>query len=213
MPDLSSEIMMNSGYCRKGTWCKVDLIRQWRSSFISFLFQFCCLRSVAVEQLRKESERERKDSTGNNSHVKCIESYDVSLLPCALQWIHIFCTERSRSWTVFGTGEALLTLLDFFINKPHTKLRRMTCNFIATSQLVQEIMMKCSAFYHMGNMHGNPFVTLDHKTSLKSLGYICSNSQKYIVWVKIIDFSFMPKIIRILSKAHVPWRYFVNFLP
>ncbi len=36
-------------------------------------------------------------------------------------------------------------------------------------------------------------VTLDHKTSLKSLEYICSNSQKYIVWVKIIDFSFMPK--------------------
>ncbi len=37
------------------------------------------------------------------------------------------------------------------------------------------------------------FVTLNHTTSLKSLGYICSNSQKYIVWVKIIDFSFMPK--------------------
>ncbi len=31
-------------------------------------------------------------------------------------------------------------------------------------------------------------VTLDHKTSLKSLGYICSNGQKYIVWVKMIDF-------------------------
>ncbi len=31
-------------------------------------------------------------------------------------------------------------------------------------------------------------VTLDHKTNLKSLGYICSNSQKY----KIINFSFMP---------------------
>ncbi len=44
------------------------------------------------------------------------------------------------------------------------------------------------------------YVTLDHKTSLKSLGYICSNSQQYIVWVKIIDFSFMPKIIRIISK-------------
>ncbi len=50
------------------------------------------------------------------------------------------------------------------------------------------------------------------KTSLKSLGYICSNSQKYIVWVKMIYLSFMPKIIRILSKDHVPWRYFVNFL-
>ncbi len=37
------------------------------------------------------------------------------------------------------------------------------------------------------------FVTLEHKTSLKSLGYICSNSQQYIVWVKIIHFSFMPK--------------------
>ncbi len=47
------------------------------------------------------------------------------------------------------------------------------------------------------------YVTLDHKTSLKLLGCICSNSQKYIVWVKIIDFSFMPKTIRILSKDHV----------
>ncbi len=57
------------------------------------------------------------------------------------------------------------------------------------------------------------YVTLEHKSSLKSLGYIYSNSQKYTVWVKIIDFSFMPKIIMILSKDHVPWRYLVNFLP
>uniref|UniRef100_A0A9J7YLN4 Sarcoglycan zeta n=1 Tax=Cyprinus carpio carpio TaxID=630221 RepID=A0A9J7YLN4_CYPCA len=48
------------------------------------------------------------------------------------------------------------------------------------------------------------YVTLDHKTSLKLLGYIFSNSQKNIVRVKIIDFSFMPKIIRIFSKDHVP---------
>ncbi len=46
-------------------------------------------------------------------------------------------------------------------------------------------------------------VTLDHKSSLKSLRCICSNSQKYIVWVKIIDFV-MPIIIRTLSKDHVP---------
>uniref|UniRef100_A0A671QW84 M-protein, striated muscle-like n=1 Tax=Sinocyclocheilus anshuiensis TaxID=1608454 RepID=A0A671QW84_9TELE len=32
------------------------------------------------------------------------------------------------------------------------------------------------------------YVTLEHKSSLKSLGYICSNSQQYIVWVKIINF-------------------------
>ncbi len=53
------------------------------------------------------------------------------------------------------------------------------------------------------NVHRH-YVTLDHKTSLKSLGYICSNSQTYIVWVRMIDFSFMPKIIRTLSKYHVP---------
>ncbi len=49
------------------------------------------------------------------------------------------------------------------------------------------------------------FVTLEHKTSHKSLGYICRNSQQYIVWVKIIDFSFMAKIIRILSKDEDIW--------
>ncbi len=48
------------------------------------------------------------------------------------------------------------------------------------------------------------YVTLDHKTSLKSLEYICINNQKYIEWVKIIDFSFMSKIIRTLSKDHDP---------
>ncbi len=48
------------------------------------------------------------------------------------------------------------------------------------------------------------YVTLDHKTRLKSHGYICSNSQQYIVWVKIIDLCLMAKIIRILSKDHVP---------
>ncbi len=58
----------------------------------------------------------------------------------------------------------------------------------------------------------NTNTTLEHKPSLKSLGYICSNGQKYTVWVKIINFSFMPKILRMFSKDHVPWRYFVNFL-
>ncbi len=32
-------------------------------------------------------------------------------------------------------------------------------------------------------------------------------------WVKIIIYFFMPKIIRMLSIDHVPWIYFVNFLP
>ncbi len=47
----------------------------------------------------------------------------------------------------------------------------------------------------------------DPGTQNQSLGYIYSNSQKYIVWVKIIHFSVGPKIIiniMILSKDHVP---------
>ncbi len=47
----------------------------------------------------------------------------------------------------------------------------------------------------------------------QSYKYIRSSSQKYSVWVKMSDFYFMPEIIRILSKDHVPRRYFVNFLP
>ncbi len=45
--------------------------------------------------------------------------------------------------------------------------------------------------------HSGCFRSAEHKSSVKSLGDIYSNSQKYIVWVKIIDFSLMPKI-------HVP---------
>ncbi len=51
------------------------------------------------------------------------------------------------------------------------------------------------------------YLTLHHKTSHR--GVLCCNSQKYTVWVKLIDFSFMPKL---LCKDHVPWRYFVNCL-
>ncbi len=36
-------------------------------------------------------------------------------------------------------------------------------------------------------------VTLEHKSSLRSQGYICSSSQQYIVVVKIINFCFMLK--------------------
>ncbi len=48
-------------------------------------------------------------------------------------------------------------------------------------------------------------MTMDHKTSLKLLGIFVAIA-KNVVCVKIIDFSFMPKIIRILSKNHVPRR-------
>ncbi len=54
----------------------------------------------------------------------------------------------------------------------------------------------------------NPLCRHDITRSDRQIG-----NQKYILWVKIIDFSFMPKIIRTLSINHVPLRYFVNYLP
>ncbi len=45
------------------------------------------------------------------------------------------------------------------------------------------------------------YVSLEHKSSHKQHRYVCSNSQQYIVWVKIIHFYFMPKIIRILRSC------------
>ncbi len=45
------------------------------------------------------------------------------------------------------------------------------------------------------------YVSLEHKSSHKQHMYICGNIQQYIVWVKIIKCSFMPKIIRILRSC------------
>ncbi len=51
------------------------------------------------------------------------------------------------------------------------------------------------------------YVSLEHKSSHKQNSYICSNNQQYIVWLKMIHSSLMPKIIRILNKDDVPGRY------
>ncbi len=55
------------------------------------------------------------------------------------------------------------------------------------------------------------YVTLDHKTSLNSTIILVAIAKNTLFGSKIIDFSIMPKVIRMLSKDHVPWRYFVNF--
>lgn len=43
-------------------------------------------------------------------------------------------------------------------------------------------------------------------------GYICGNTQKYITWVKMINVSFMAKIITIPSQKnhYITRRHFVN---
>ncbi len=46
----------------------------------------------------------------------------------------------------------------------------------------------------------SPYVTLDHKTGLKALEYMCSNSQQFIVWVKIIFYKL--KFFFFYAKNH-----------
>ncbi len=79
-------------------------------------------------------------------------------------------------------------------------VENLVFNVVYISCLVYLIYLKTN---HVQNYHSTPFLsifslksvdslknmTLDHKTSHKQHRYICSNSQKYIVWVKIIDFS------------------------
>ncbi len=83
---------------------------------------------------------------------------------------------------------------------------------VQTLSLMRQVAHKNLPYQTTHSYTFHIYVTLDHKTSLKSHGYIWGNSQKYTVWVRIIDFSFMSKIIRTLSKDHVPWTYFVNVL-
>ncbi len=93
-------------------------------------------------------------------------------------------------------------------------------NFLGTEPVIlrnlgqQHYSMKSE--YLPAWLNGKPDNTHVHKIDMwpwSTKPVISSNSQQYIVWVKIIHYSFMPKIIRILSKDHVPWRYLANFLP
>ncbi len=45
------------------------------------------------------------------------------------------------------------------------------------------------------------YIYVSHKSSHKQHSYICSNIQQYIVWLKMIHFYFMPKIIMILRSC------------
>ncbi len=102
------------------------------------------------------------------------------------------------------------------INEKHTKIRNngswVTLSLCVMIFTVGSLYIYIYSFIRRCYPEWLTNVTLEHKISFKSLGCITSKSQQYIVWVKMIDFSFMTKMIRILSKDHVPWRYLVNCL-
>ncbi len=104
----------------------------------------------------------------------------------------------TQVFNLFDLHSATAILSDDIVTTAGKKLKSSVCPMIVNSHWVPQTGETFAV------MRPKIFVTLDHKTSLKSLGYICSNSQKYIAWVKMIDFSYMQKIIRILCKDHVP---------
>ncbi len=91
---------------------------------------------------------------------------------------------------------SLCSKLSFFHKTQRRNLE--TFNYI---KLLKEII---SLFHTILSL----YVTLDHKTSLSRWDIFVAIAKNTLYGPKLIDFSFMPKIIRILSKD-----YFVNFLP
>ncbi len=80
--------------------------------------------------------------------------------------------------------------------KYYKQLKPLTCLF-TSFHFILAWTVKDLLLVHMTCRQ--KYVTLEHKSN------ICSNSQQYIVWVKIIHFSFMPKIIRILRSCSMKY--------
>ncbi len=59
-----------------------------------------------------------------------------------------------------------------------------------------ESRLFCSSRLCLVDQKQSKYVSLEHRRSHKQHRYIYRNNQQYIVWLKIILFSFMPKIIR-----------------
>ncbi len=68
--------------------------------------------------------------------------------------------------------------LEFSAGTPYTKKSSMS----QWSKTLSEMN------FFIISLNDLTYVTLDQNISLKSLGYICSNRQKYIVWVQIKNY-------------------------
>ncbi len=108
-----------------------------------------------------------------------------------------YSTGQNHSWVMLH--------MQRYILKPSTVQQHINTLSGFSDSPDYSFMLWCELYYHLWAWSTKPV--------LSRWGYICSNSQQYILWVKIIHFSFMPKIIRILSKDYVQWRYLVNFQP
>ncbi len=160
--------------------------------------------ATVVTPPERQQEEEFVDGLRINGQWDWRKQPSVHIHHVNKRWREESNTHRHHSWRTHNHIHVHLTFLKHWIwQDVHHVLQR--------AEVMGRERKSCQ--WHGGwPSLWNIICDLEHKTSLKSLGYICSNSQKYIVWVKMIDFSFMPKIIRILSKDPVPWRYFVNFL-
>ncbi len=129
-----------------------------------------------------------------------------------------YCENNCKKTKKESHSLTILTLLFFFRPNLH-KIKFKLLNIISKLQkIISQVVLLASLpncwpclylEYKCILWQICTYVTLEHKTSLKSPGYICSK----IHCVGQNDwFLFYAKIIRTLSKDHVPWGYFVNFL-
>ncbi len=155
--------------------------------------------------------RVKKNISGNTKLILVLRSYEAKRLVCARNWT-LFITSLPVIQSLRQQGNLICFLLhklvlsgslrQFVSMKWFQKLINSfvyvikqwchICRKWGTSDHAVETLLICCAI----NFFNTIYVTLEHKTSLKSLVYFCSINQKCIVWVKIIDFCFMPKIIR-----------------
>ncbi len=74
---------------------------------------------------------------------------------------------------------------------------------ITSSNVHLSICFKFNLVGELMNKHNDNIILVcqDHIFPVREKFHLISNNQQYIVWVKIINFSFMPKIIRILRSC------------
>ncbi len=78
-----------------------------------------------------------------------------------------------------------------------------TC--FSAAQTQTELDKRVSSDTNEHKITGHSSVSLEHRSSLKQHSYICSYSQRYIVWLKVIHLYLMPKIdIKIMLHEDIP---------
>ncbi len=152
---------------------------------------FSSIRSVSFDKRELELAVGVLAGVAGSSHcVLCNAGLLIYSTFLKQLWSHSY---ELQEWMIFST----FTVES--VNLGRVKSIRESCfvfSYLCCAFLWHKSLTNCCI----------PYVTLEHKTSRWFIFVAIAKNTLYLC-VKIIDFSFMPKIVRIISKDHVPWRY------